>query len=170
MYRLSARISCEAASRRSWLETAGEAAAVRVCEPLEQPANVGCAAVLFAGRSSTPARRRNRTGSSTEGRSENQTPRFTRRFGTVSGAVGIAAADPGTYAYPEANLRLCRDARDNRRRCQRLSQRSHGPDGVEFPAGGRSHQCAGPARRNRSEEHTSELQSHSDLVCRLLLE
>src|SRR5260221_9866746 len=24
--------------------------------------------------------------------------------------------------------------------------------------------------RNRSEEHTSELQSHSDLVCRLLLE
>src|SRR5438034_7290833 len=26
------------------------------------------------------------------------------------------------------------------------------------------------ARRERSEEHTSELQSHSDLVCRLLLE
>src|SRR5260221_5042610 len=30
---------------------------------------------------------------------------------------------------------------------------------------------AGPARDpDRSEEHTSELQSHSDLVCRLLLE
>src|SRR5438132_2063992 len=27
-----------------------------------------------------------------------------------------------------------------------------------------------PSRRIRSEEHTSELQSHSDLVCRLLLE
>src|SRR5215204_3202845 len=27
-----------------------------------------------------------------------------------------------------------------------------------------------PARTARSEEHTSELQSHSDLVCRLLLE
>src|SRR5437588_4166382 len=27
-----------------------------------------------------------------------------------------------------------------------------------------------PAVRARSEEHTSELQSHSDLVCRLLLE
>src|SRR5438034_5465298 len=27
-----------------------------------------------------------------------------------------------------------------------------------------------PARVVRSEEHTSELQSHSDLVCRLLLE
>src|SRR3989440_2612416 len=29
---------------------------------------------------------------------------------------------------------------------------------------------AGPARSARSEEHTSELQSRSDLVCRLLLE
>src|SRR5438034_3986920 len=28
----------------------------------------------------------------------------------------------------------------------------------------------GRPRRARSEEHTSELQSHSDLVCRLLLE
>src|SRR5438034_3329914 len=27
-----------------------------------------------------------------------------------------------------------------------------------------------PGGRDRSEEHTSELQSHSDLVCRLLLE
>src|SRR5438132_12133425 len=29
---------------------------------------------------------------------------------------------------------------------------------------------AAPLRNFRSEEHTSELQSHSDLVCRLLLE
>src|SRR5947207_11668018 len=29
---------------------------------------------------------------------------------------------------------------------------------------------AGTGRGRRSEEHTSELQSHSDLVCRLLLE
>src|SRR5206468_9660516 len=28
----------------------------------------------------------------------------------------------------------------------------------------------GPSQRRRSEEHTSELQSRSDLVCRLLLE
>src|SRR5260370_2236142 len=28
----------------------------------------------------------------------------------------------------------------------------------------------GPVRRRRSEEHTSELQSHLNLVCRLLLE
>src|SRR5438034_5112246 len=33
------------------------------------------------------------------------------------------------------------------------------------PGGGR-----GAVRLGRSEEHTSELQSHSDLVCRLLLE
>src|SRR5437773_7249887 len=32
------------------------------------------------------------------------------------------------------------------------------------------HMGAGKLRRLRSEEHTSELQSHHDLVCRLLLE
>src|SRR5438034_8510764 len=35
----------------------------------------------------------------------------------------------------------------------------------------RGQACGGALRRHeRSEEHTSELQSHSDLVCRLLLE
>src|SRR5260221_13995193 len=33
-----------------------------------------------------------------------------------------------------------------------------------------NHESERHARRSRSEEHTSELQSHSDLVCRLLLE
>src|SRR5438132_10448901 len=38
-------------------------------------------------------------------------------------------------------------------------------------AGSPSSSCRpGPALPWRSEEHTSELQSHSDLVCRLLLE
>src|SRR5438034_10974492 len=37
--------------------------------------------------------------------------------------------------------------------------------GVEHP-----HVPLAPVREDRSEEHTSELQSHSDLVCRLLLE
>src|SRR2546421_1648956 len=36
---------------------------------------------------------------------------------------------------------------------------------IAEPPGG-----AAPAQRLRSEEHTSELQSRSDLVCRLLLE
>src|SRR5260221_2821903 len=39
------------------------------------------------------------------------------------------------------------------------------------PAAARRPPCpAGPRVAARSEEHTSELQSHSDLVCRLLLE
>src|SRR5206468_11250740 len=33
-----------------------------------------------------------------------------------------------------------------------------------------AHACQGPGCATRSEEHTSELQSRSDLVCRLLLE
>src|SRR5947207_9932904 len=36
--------------------------------------------------------------------------------------------------------------------------------------GGQEPARPGARRRERSEEHTSELQSHSDLVCRLLLE
>src|SRR5437588_7307047 len=42
-----------------------------------------------------------------------------------------------------------------------------------FQVGRRVGGCSGRAalgRAGRSEEHTSELQSHSDLVCRLLLE
>src|SRR5947207_10741499 len=41
---------------------------------------------------------------------------------------------------------------------------SHDPPGPSRSA------PSGPSARRRSEEHTSELQSHSDLVCRLLLE
>src|SRR2546428_10345137 len=48
-----------------------------------------------------------------------------------------------------------------RRHCQG-AQRS----GLDVPPGG----CQGIDHEARSEEHTSELQSRSDLVCRLLLE
>src|SRR5437588_5053898 len=59
--------------------------------------------------------------------------------------------------------------------------RSHGPRLCRFRAPICNSQCSGflrdsrqsePRRKpeHRSEEHTSELQSHSDLVCRLLLE
>src|SRR2546427_8736007 len=37
-------------------------------------------------------------------------------------------------------------------------------------AAGETHATDSPDVRNRSEEHTSELQSQSNLVCRLLLE
>src|SRR5438034_8253962 len=38
------------------------------------------------------------------------------------------------------------------------------------PSRSRMTSCSRCRARRRSEEHTSELQSHSDLVCRLLLE
>src|SRR2546430_12351775 len=58
------------------------------------------------------------------------------------------------------------------RHCSRL--RPMTPSGVKMSAREwlrfqRSRNC-GDARCNRSEEHTSELQSQSNLVCRLLLE
>src|SRR5438034_4362631 len=39
-----------------------------------------------------------------------------------------------------------------------------------FPRRGTGNFSGPSGTRDRSEEHTSELQSHSDLVCRLLLE
>src|SRR5467141_4271968 len=51
--------------------------------------------------------------------------------------------------------------------------RSHFVIGAPVGAGGPSPPGRRPAaapRRGRSEEHTSELQSHLNLVCRLLLE
>src|SRR5260221_6479289 len=47
-----------------------------------------------------------------------------------------------------------------------------GAGGVLPHSPGRKHRAQGGGRQAhaRSEEHTSELQSHSDLVCRLLLE
>src|SRR5476649_3027543 len=41
---------------------------------------------------------------------------------------------------------------------------------ISGDAGSGSTDGAGRVPQDRSEEHTSELQSHSDLVCRLLLE
>src|SRR2546428_3606843 len=46
----------------------------------------------------------------------------------------------------------------------------HGCDAREQEADCHWHQWRRRHRRDRSEEHTSELQSRSDLVCRLLLE
>src|SRR5437588_7743134 len=48
-----------------------------------------------------------------------------------------------------------------------ISNDSTGSGGT---AGSFTYSGAGSVTLNRSEEHTSELQSHSDLVCRLLLE
>src|SRR2546430_13048354 len=69
---------------------------------------------------------------------------------------------PRSTLFPYTTLfrsqRAARPAATGRCRCPRRSRRVRGP--------------ARTARRawNRSEEHTSELQSQSNLVCRLLLE
>src|SRR5438034_4011306 len=65
----------------------------------------------------------------------------------------------------------CLSASSARRRRRHRSVTGLPPSGWSFP--GTSWTSWRPApirRRRRSEEHTSELQSHSDLVCRLLLE
>src|SRR5260221_7861089 len=45
-----------------------------------------------------------------------------------------------------------------------------GPWPYRPPSSHRPYRLKATVRGSRSEEHTSELQSHSDLVCRLLLE
>src|SRR5207237_6794928 len=72
---------------------------------------------------------------------------------------------------------LCRESKPNFRKSLCYSARSHHPQLEAFDAlairriylHGRLADCRmGDSRR--SEEHTSELQSHLNLVCRLLLE
>src|SRR2546430_7558874 len=46
----------------------------------------------------------------------------------------------------------------------------HRPEDGRVPRPAREPRARGRAERRRSEEHTSELQSQSNLVCRLLLE
>src|SRR5690242_20843604 len=54
------------------------------------------------------------------------------------------------------------------RSADRFRRPSAGRAGPRAAARGR--RCMPPCRAARSEEHTSELQSHVNLVCRLLLE
>src|SRR5947207_9169451 len=73
---------------------------------------------------------------------------------------------PRSTLFPYTTLFRSPDHRAHRRRLVRLTER---------PRHGRARRHRRPAERRcpvvgRSEEHTSELQSHSDLVCRLLLE
>src|SRR5438034_2240240 len=71
-----------------------------------------------------------------------------------------------TLSLHDALPILRRDAGQHRRRRVR-----EGPRAVRHGSRRRGRRRHGPlAGSGRSEEHTSELQSHSDLVCRLLLE
>src|SRR6266540_3791840 len=55
-------------------------------------------------------------------------------------------------------------------RSSALRSRAHQRAGAADPRDRRARARPGARGRRRSEEHTSELQSHHDLVCRLLLE
>src|SRR5688572_32531297 len=60
--------------------------------------------------------------------------------------------------------------RPRRRRSDGQPRDGAGERGVRPESRGRSRPRPRGGRRGRSEEHTSELQSQSNLVCRLLLE
>src|SRR5438034_3373154 len=69
---------------------------------------------------------------------------------------------PTSTLFPYTTLfrsgdEIWRNGRGGVRGCQKSAERDCRPPLRPLP-------------RSRSEEHTSELQSHSDLVCRLLLE
>src|SRR5437588_9104867 len=68
---------------------------------------------------------------------------------------------PRSTLFPYTTLFRSRSSGCGSRKCpQRMRRHCCGRRAPRRP----------PACRPRSEEHTSELQSHSDLVCRLLLE
>src|SRR2546421_3309335 len=69
---------------------------------------------------------------------------------------------PRSTLFPYTTLfRSIREVFGSPRASAQRPNASHAPDTAPSVA---------TARANRSEEHTSELQSRSDLVCRLLLE
>src|SRR5438874_13666687 len=76
----------------------------------------------------------------------------------------LLSSPPSSTLFPYTTL--FRSRRAPARRATRSSRRQRGR--ALHPAGRRPHERAGTLPR--SEEHTSELQSRRDLVCRLLLE
>src|SRR2546430_10479871 len=77
----------------------------------------------------------------------------------------VARQGPAPVAQPVADLRWLRAAAV----LPALRARLLRPDSQAVPEGGEGVADRGGGRQ-RSEEHTSELQSQSNLVCRLLLE
>src|SRR5207249_5473781 len=69
---------------------------------------------------------------------------------------------PGRDRWEDSSRRASPSASANRATSPRRSRR--------WPSGSPSASARSPPGSSRSEEHTSELQSRFDLVCRLLLE
>src|SRR5438132_7762310 len=76
---------------------------------------------------------------------------------------------PRSTPFPYTTLFRSRNARADHDEVRAPQRRLVGTAAVDFQiAGSPQRRCLRAGAR--SEEHTSELQSHSDLVCRLLLE
>src|SRR2546430_9213363 len=73
---------------------------------------------------------------------------------------------PRSTLFPYTTLFRSRAARSGDRPPDRRARRSR----RSCPCGAPADRRSAPRRARRSEEHTSELQSQSNLVCRLLLE
>src|SRR5688572_32563504 len=83
-------------------------------------------------------------------------------------------SDRTTASSGESSNAQAHDSHSFRRAAWHGSHRMRKPTGSPrhfLVAPGSGHHCRGfEVHRHRSEEHTSELQSQSNLVCRLLLE
>src|SRR5947207_12349362 len=76
-------------------------------------------------------------------------------------------APPISTLFPYTTLFRSRAEHDDE---QRLPVIRDASERIATSVRGSGYRCHGRSSQSRSEEHTSELQSHSDLVCRLLLE
>src|SRR2546430_7786727 len=85
---------------------------------------------------------------------------YTTLFRSLRAAQGLHATFPRAVAYRPADA-FCN---------VQLHRLYGGARTGSAPAQDRQRRTAARERRRRSEEHTSELQSQSNLVCRLLLE
>src|SRR5260370_6468503 len=74
---------------------------------------------------------------------------------------------PRSTLFPYTTLFRSHEGRDRKRTAQR---RAHALEQVRLVVRRDDGAAVGRGRAYRSEEHTSELQSHLNLVCRLLLE
>src|SRR5690242_21621257 len=83
------------------------------------------------------------------------------------------SSDLAVAARPPHGGRACREddpGRDPDEVAPELREEQAQDDGVGDEARGSGEDGGGRVAEARSEEHTSELQSHVNLVCRLLLE
>src|SRR6266496_4239848 len=89
------------------------------------------------------------------------------------GRIAESRSRPGAHCARPSHRHLRRD-RDAGRRARRgggdLSGTRRAPSPGRRPDVPLASACVAPRNPARSEEHTSELQSRRDLVCRLLLE